>query len=40
LAVGVGLTGIITYAYFLIASHTLSKPDYGFRPGGSRDASR
>jgi O-antigen/teichoic acid export membrane protein len=29
LAVGVGLTGIITYAYFLIASHTLSKPDYG-----------
>src|ERR1700753_4152608 len=29
LAVGVGLTGIITYAYFLIASHTLSQPDYG-----------
>jgi O-antigen/teichoic acid export membrane protein len=29
LAVGVGLTGLITYAYFLIASHTLSKPDYG-----------
>jgi len=29
LAIGVGLTGIITYAYFLIASHTLSKPDYG-----------
>jgi len=29
LAVGVGLTGIITYAYFLIASHVLSKPDYG-----------
>jgi O-antigen/teichoic acid export membrane protein len=29
LAVGVGLTGVITYAYFLIASHTLSKPDYG-----------
>ena len=24
-----GLTGVITYAYFLIASHTLSKPDYG-----------
>ncbi|MDX6604164.1 MAG: hypothetical protein QOF23_673 [Solirubrobacterales bacterium] len=29
LAVGVGLTGIITYAYFLIASHVLSKADYG-----------
>jgi O-antigen/teichoic acid export membrane protein len=29
LAVGVGLTGIITYAYFLIASHTLGKTDYG-----------
>jgi O-antigen/teichoic acid export membrane protein len=29
LAVGVGLTGVITYAYFLIASHVLSKPDYG-----------
>ncbi len=29
LAVGVGLTGVITYAYFLIASHILSKPDYG-----------
>jgi O-antigen/teichoic acid export membrane protein len=29
LAVGVGLTGVITYAYFLIASHTLSKNDYG-----------
>ncbi|HWN72364.1 MAG TPA: hypothetical protein VNN15_00990, partial [Solirubrobacterales bacterium] len=29
LAIGVGLTGIITYAYFLIASHVLSKPDYG-----------
>ncbi len=29
LAVGVGLTGIITYTYFLIASHVLSKPDYG-----------
>jgi O-antigen/teichoic acid export membrane protein len=29
LAVGVGLTGLITYAYFLIASHTLSKLDYG-----------
>jgi O-antigen/teichoic acid export membrane protein len=29
LAVGVGLTGVITYTYFLIASHVLSKPDYG-----------
>ncbi|HWC08518.1 MAG TPA: lipopolysaccharide biosynthesis protein [Solirubrobacterales bacterium] len=29
LAIGVGLTGVITYAYFLIASHTLSKLDYG-----------
>jgi O-antigen/teichoic acid export membrane protein len=29
LAVGVGLTGLITYAYFLIASHTLSATDYG-----------
>lgn len=29
LAIGVGLTGVITYVYFLIASHTLSKPDYG-----------
>jgi O-antigen/teichoic acid export membrane protein len=29
LAVGVGLTGVITYAYFLIASHTLSAKDYG-----------
>jgi O-antigen/teichoic acid export membrane protein len=29
LAVGVGLTGVITYAYFLIASHVLTKPDYG-----------
>ncbi|HVO54328.1 MAG TPA: hypothetical protein VMT37_07945 [Solirubrobacterales bacterium] len=29
LAVGVGLTGVITYAYFLIASHVLSKADYG-----------
>ncbi|MBS1679084.1 MAG: oligosaccharide flippase family protein [Actinobacteria bacterium] len=29
LAVGVGLTGVITYAYFLIASHTLSTEDYG-----------
>jgi O-antigen/teichoic acid export membrane protein len=29
LAIGVGLTGLITYAYFLIASHTLSETDYG-----------
>jgi O-antigen/teichoic acid export membrane protein len=29
LAVGVGLTGVITYAYFLIASHLLSVKDYG-----------
>lgn len=29
LAIGVGLTGLITYAYFLIASHTLDKHDYG-----------
>jgi O-antigen/teichoic acid export membrane protein len=29
LAVGVGLTGVITYAYFLIASHVLGKTDYG-----------
>ncbi|MGN6558839.1 MAG: lipopolysaccharide biosynthesis protein [Solirubrobacterales bacterium] len=29
LAIGVGLTGVITYAYFLIASHNLSKSDYG-----------
>ncbi|HET8815710.1 MAG TPA: hypothetical protein VFM51_12250, partial [Solirubrobacterales bacterium] len=29
LAIGVGLTGVITYAYFLIASHTLSTTDYG-----------
>jgi O-antigen/teichoic acid export membrane protein len=29
LAIGVGLTGVITYAYFLIASHVLSIRDYG-----------
>ena len=29
LTVGVGLTGVITYLYFAIASHTLSKVDYG-----------
>jgi O-antigen/teichoic acid export membrane protein len=29
LAIGVGLTGVITYVYFFIASHVLSTPDYG-----------
>lgn len=29
LSIGVGLTGIFTYAYFLIASHDLSRADYG-----------
>jgi len=29
LTIGVGLTGLLTYAYFLIASHDLSKEDYG-----------
>jgi O-antigen/teichoic acid export membrane protein len=29
LAIGVGLTGAITYVYFFVASHVLSKPDYG-----------
>ncbi len=29
LSIGVGLTGVITYTYFFIASHVLSKPDYG-----------
>ena len=29
LAIGVGLTGVITYVYFFIASHVLSKGDYG-----------
>jgi O-antigen/teichoic acid export membrane protein len=29
LAIGVGLTGAITYVYFFIASHVLTKPDYG-----------
>jgi O-antigen/teichoic acid export membrane protein len=28
-AIGVGLTGVITYVYFFVASHVLSKPDYG-----------
>jgi O-antigen/teichoic acid export membrane protein len=29
LAIGVGLTGVITYVYFFIASHVLSRTDYG-----------
>jgi O-antigen/teichoic acid export membrane protein len=29
LTIGVGLTGVITYVYFFIASHVLDKPDYG-----------
>ncbi|MGH2980577.1 MAG: lipopolysaccharide biosynthesis protein, partial [Solirubrobacterales bacterium] len=29
LTIGVGLTGVITYLYFAVASHTLSKVDYG-----------
>jgi O-antigen/teichoic acid export membrane protein len=29
LSVGIGVTGLITYAYFALASHTLSKDDYG-----------
>ncbi|MFN8161440.1 MAG: hypothetical protein U0R52_10425 [Solirubrobacterales bacterium] len=29
LSIGVGLTGVVTYLYFVIASHVLSKPDYG-----------
>ena len=29
LAIGVGLTGVITYVYFFIASHVLSRADYG-----------
>ena len=29
LAIGVGLTGVITYVYFFIASHVLSRGDYG-----------
>ena len=29
LTIGVGLTGIFTYAYFLIASHDLNKDSYG-----------
>jgi O-antigen/teichoic acid export membrane protein len=27
--VGIGVTGLITYAYFALASHSLSKDDYG-----------
>jgi O-antigen/teichoic acid export membrane protein len=27
--VGIGITGLITYAYFALASHSLSKDDYG-----------
>jgi O-antigen/teichoic acid export membrane protein len=29
LAVGVGITGVMTYGFFLVASHTLSKHEYG-----------
>jgi O-antigen/teichoic acid export membrane protein len=29
LSVGIGVTGLITYAYFALASHSLSKDDYG-----------
>ncbi len=29
LSVGIGVTGVITYAYFALASHSLSKDDYG-----------
>jgi O-antigen/teichoic acid export membrane protein len=29
LAVGIGVTGLVTYAYFSLASHTLSESDYG-----------
>jgi O-antigen/teichoic acid export membrane protein len=29
LSVGVGLTGLITYAYFAVAAHVLDKTDYG-----------
>jgi O-antigen/teichoic acid export membrane protein len=29
LSVGIGVTGLITYAYFSLASHTLSEDDYG-----------
>lgn len=29
LGVGIGVTGLVTYTYFALASHTLSKDDYG-----------
>ena len=29
LSIGVGVTGLITYLYFVVASHELSKEDYG-----------
>ena len=29
LSVGIGITGLITYAYFALASHSLPKDDYG-----------
>jgi O-antigen/teichoic acid export membrane protein len=29
LSVGIGITGLVTYAYFALASHTLSSHDYG-----------
>jgi O-antigen/teichoic acid export membrane protein len=29
LSVGIGITGLITYAYFALASHSLPKADYG-----------
>jgi O-antigen/teichoic acid export membrane protein len=29
LSVGIGVTGLVTYAYFGLASHTLSEDDYG-----------
>jgi O-antigen/teichoic acid export membrane protein len=29
LSIGIGVTGLITYAYFALASHTLSEHDYG-----------
>jgi O-antigen/teichoic acid export membrane protein len=29
LSVGIGVTGLITYAYFALASHSLSQKDYG-----------
>ena len=29
LSVGIGVTGLVTYAYFSLASHTLSHSSYG-----------